>query len=54
VLAEYRRLLSKKFNEGLTPDEEAALERVGKELDEADMQTPLERAADAKARREHK
>lgn len=54
LLAEYHRLLDKKFGEGLTPDEEAELERVGRELDEADAATPLERAADAKARREHK
>lgn len=54
LLAEYHRLLDKKFSKGLTPEEEAEFERVGRELDKADMETPLERAADAKARREHK
>jgi hypothetical protein len=53
LLAAYHRLLDKKFSEGLTPDEEAELDRVGRELDEADMATPLEQAIDARARREH-
>ena len=53
LLAAYHRLLDKKFSEGLTSDEEAELERVGQELDEADMATPLEQAIDARARREH-
>jgi hypothetical protein len=45
LLAAYHRLLDKKFGEGLTSEEEAELERVGKELDQADMATPLEQAA---------
>ena len=53
LLAAYHRLLDKKFNEGLTPGEEAELERVGKELDEADMQTPLGQAIMQKAEEEH-
>ncbi|MBI3921574.1 MAG: hypothetical protein HY318_09175 [Armatimonadetes bacterium] len=54
LLAEYHRLLDQKLGEGLTPDEEAELERVGRELDEADMATPLGQYIDAKARAEHK
>ena len=53
LVATYHRFVSKKLMEGLTPDEEAEFERVEKELDEADMATPLEQAADARARREH-
>jgi antitoxin (DNA-binding transcriptional repressor) of toxin-antitoxin stability system len=53
VLEAYHRLVSKKFAEGLTAAEEADLERLGAELDAADAATPLEREADARARREH-
>ena len=53
VLEAYHRFVSKKLMEGLTPDEEAEFARIDKVLDEADMATPLERAADARARREH-
>jgi prevent-host-death family protein len=53
VLAEYHRLLDKKFNNGLTPDEEAELARVDKELDEADLATPLGQAIMQKAEEEH-
>jgi hypothetical protein len=45
VLAAYHRLVSKKFTEGLTPEEEAEMERLGAELDAADAATPLEQAA---------
>ena len=45
LLADYHRLVSKKLTEGLAPEEEIEFERVSKELDEADMQTPLEQAA---------
>jgi len=53
LLAAYHRLVDKKFSSGLTPDEETELERVGKELDEADMQTPLGQAIMQKAEEEH-
>jgi len=53
LLEAYQRLVSKKFADGLTVEEEAELERVGTELDAADAATPLERNADARARREH-
>ena len=53
LLAAYHRLVSKKLNEGLTPEEEAEFERVGKELDEADISTPLEQASRARAQQEH-
>jgi prevent-host-death family protein len=53
LLAEYHRLLDKKFSEGLTPAEEAELERVGKELDEADMNTPLGQAILTQAQEQH-
>ncbi len=45
VLADYHRLVSKKFVEGLTSAEEAELARLGAELDAADAATPLEQAA---------
>jgi prevent-host-death family protein len=53
LLTAYHRLVSKKFAEGLTVEEEAELERLGTELDAADAATPLERNAAARARREH-
>jgi antitoxin (DNA-binding transcriptional repressor) of toxin-antitoxin stability system len=53
VLAQYHHLLDKKFNEGLTPDEEAELERVDKELDAADLAMPLGQYISSKAEREH-
>jgi prevent-host-death family protein len=45
VLTAYHRLVSKKFAEGLTPEEEAELARLDAELDAADAASPLERAA---------
>jgi hypothetical protein len=53
LLAAYHRLLDKKFGEGLTHEEEAEFERVGKELDEADMRTPLRQAVMQRAEEEH-
>jgi hypothetical protein len=53
LLSAYHRLVDKKFSEGLTPEEEAEFERVGKALDEADMQTPLGQAILQKAEEEH-
>ncbi len=55
LLEAYHRFVSKKFSdEGLTPEEEAKFERISKELGEADLATPLEQAARARAEREHK
>jgi hypothetical protein len=45
LLQAYHRLVSKKFAEGLTAEEEAELGRLGAELDAADASTPLERNA---------
>jgi prevent-host-death family protein len=53
LVESYQRLVSKKLTEGLPPEEEAELERLGAELDAADAVTPAERDADARARREH-
>jgi len=53
LVESYQHLVSKQFAEGLTSEEEAELERLGAELDAADAATPVERAADARARREH-
>jgi len=53
LLEAYHRFVSKKFSdEGLTPEEEAEFERVGKELGEADLATPLEQAAWQKHKQE--
>jgi hypothetical protein len=54
LLSAYHSLLSKKFISGLTPDEELSMERVGKELDEADLRTPLGQAIMQNAEEEHK
>jgi hypothetical protein len=53
LLEDYHRLVRKELMEGLTPDEKTELERIDKELNEADMQTPLEQAIDTRARHEH-
>jgi prevent-host-death family protein len=53
LVERYQGLVSKRFAHGLTSEEEAELERLGAELDAADAATPLEREADARARREH-
>jgi hypothetical protein len=41
LLEAYQRLLDKKFDSGLTPDEETELARLDQQLDEAELATPL-------------
>lgn len=50
LMAEYDCLMNKKFDEGLTPDEEAEFARVAKALSDADMATPLGQAIMRQAR----
>lgn len=53
LLKAYHHLLDKKFAEGLRPEEERELDRVGAQLDQADMDSPMEREIDARAKTEH-
>jgi len=53
LLEAYHRLLDRKFAEGLRPEEEHELERVGTRLDQADLDSRAERAIDARAKTEH-
>jgi predicted nucleic acid-binding Zn-ribbon protein len=41
LLEAYHRLVDKKFDSSLTPDEEAELVRLDRQLDEAELATPL-------------
>ena len=54
LLNAYHRLLNKKFSYGLTPDEEAELVQLDKQLDEAELATPLVQSTLTKATQQHK
>ena len=53
LLADYDRLLNKKFEVGLTPGEEAEFARLAQSLSDADMATPLGQAIMSQARQKH-
>lgn len=53
VLSAYQDLLDRKFNQGLTSEEEIELHSLGARLDELDAETPIEQAIDKQAQSEH-
>ncbi len=53
LLDAYHRLLDKKFTSGLTPDEEAELAKIDKQLDEAELATPLIQSTLTKTGKQH-
>jgi antitoxin (DNA-binding transcriptional repressor) of toxin-antitoxin stability system len=53
LMAEYERLMNRKFDEGLTPDEEEEFARVAKALSDADIATPLGQAIIRQAQEQH-
>ena len=54
LLDAYHSLLNKKFSYGLTPDEEYELVQLDKQLDEAELATPLVQSTLTKAEQQHK
>jgi len=54
LLDAYHNLLNKKFSYGLTPDEEDELVQLDKQLDEAELATPLVQSTLTKAAQKHK
>lgn len=54
LLSAYHRLLDKKFSSGLTASEEAELEKLDKQLDEAELATPLVQSIITKSTHRHK
>lgn len=53
LLDAYHRLLDKKFNSGLTADEEIELARLDRQLDEAELATPLVQSTLTTAAQQH-
>ena len=53
LLADYDRLFNKKFEGGLTPEEEAEMAQVEQQLNEAEMATPLVQSITSRAEEEH-
>ncbi len=53
LLDAYHRLLDKKFRGGLTPDEEVELAKLDRQLDEAELATPLVQSTLNKAAQQH-
>jgi len=54
LLEAYHRLLDKKFSSGLTPGEESKLALLDKQLDEAELTTPLVQSIMTTEGRRHK